>query len=84
MINIGSSLTPKPPTDQKPQQQAQPVPDADRGAVKTGAVVVLTPSALKLSRDLQAITTDPAKDPAERLDASVRLRQLAAKIFNET
>ena len=83
MINIGSSLTPKPPTDQKPQQPQQPVPDNAIGAVTTGAVVVLTPSALKLSRDLQAITTDPAKDPAERLDASVRLRQLAAKIFNE-
>jgi hypothetical protein len=82
MITIRSSLTPKPLTDQKPH--AQPVPDGARSAVKTGAVVVLTPSALQLSRDLQAITTDPAKDPTERLDASVRLRQLAAKIFNET
>ena len=84
MINIGSSLTPKSLTDQKPLQAQQPVPDGARSAVKTGAVVILTPSALQLSRDLQAITTDPDKNPAERLDASVRLRQLAARIFSET
>ena len=36
-----------------------------------------------MSRELQAITSDPDKDPAARLDASEKLRELTAKIFDE-
>ena len=60
-----------------------PAPASPRNAIKAGTVIVLTPNALKLSRELQAITADPDKDPAARLDASEKLRELTAQIFNE-
>lgn len=59
------------------------MPASAKSAIKSGTVVILTPTALKLSRELQAITTDPAKDPAERLEALDRLRKLTAKAFSE-
>ena len=81
MIKLDSNLPSKPSADYKPQ--SPPVSESAKKAVKTGTVIVLTPNALQLSRDLQAITSDPAKDPSARFDASEKLRQLAAQIFNE-
>ncbi len=81
MLKIDSNPTPKIIVDQKaPAPQA---PSSSKAAIKAGTVIVLTPSALKLSRELQAITTDPDKDPAARLDASEKLRALTAQIFND-
>jgi len=82
MIKIEPNLPPKTSADHKPQ--SPPAVETAKKAVKTGTVIVLTPNALQLSRDLQAITTDPAKDPSARFDASEKLRQLAAQIFNES
>jgi len=83
MIRIDSNPNPLPTAiaEQKPQVQAMPA--SAKSAIKSGTVVILTPTALKLSRELQAITTDPAKDPAERLEALDRLRKLTAKAFSE-
>ena len=81
MINIASSSLPKISAEQT-HSSAQ-APATPKTAVKAGAVIVLTPSALKLSRELQAITSDPATDPVARLEATDKLRQLALKIFNE-
>lgn len=81
MINIASSSLPKIAADQN--HSAVQAPASPKSAVKAGTVIVLTPSALKLSRELQAITSDPATDPVARLEATDKLRQLALKIFNE-
>ena len=83
MIRIDSNPNPLPTAiaEQKPQVHAMPA--SAKSAIKSGTVVILTPTALKLSRELQAITTDPAKDPAERLEALDRLRKLTAKAFSE-
>ena len=43
--------------------------------------MILSPDAIKLSRDLQAVVNDPDKEPIARLDASVQLRQMAAQIL---
>ena len=48
---------------------------------KKGTMVILSPDALKLSRELQAAKNDPDKDPSVRMDASVELRQLASQIL---
>lgn len=74
-----------------PKQQAQTIPDQTRrvtpasapakSAIKTGTIIVLSPTALKLSRTLSAIQVDPNKEPAERLDAAGKLRQLAMAVF---
>ena len=48
---------------------------------RKGAIVILSPDALKLSRELQAVVNDPDKEPVARLDASVQLRQMAAQIL---
>jgi hypothetical protein len=83
MVRIDANPNPisTPIAEQTPQVQAAPA--NTRSAIKSGTVVILTPTALKLSRELQAITTDPAIDPSERLDALDRLRKLTAKAFSE-
>jgi len=40
----------------------------------------LSPTAIKLSRELTAIQADPDKDPQDRLNAADKLRQLALKV----
>ena len=80
MIKIGPSLPQGSPAEQN--HRTPPTPANVKPAVKAGTVIILTPNALKLSRELQAITADPAKDPAARLEASEKLRQLASSIFN--
>ena len=82
MIKIGSSLPPGNPAEQN--RLTPPGPANAKTAIKAGAVIILTPNALKLSRELQAITADPARDPAARLAASEKLRQLASSIFNDS
>ena len=83
MIRIDANPKSVPTAIAEPTPQVQAVPASARSAIKSGTVVILTPTALKLSRELQAITTDSAKDPAERLDALDRLRKLTAKAFSE-
>ena len=51
------------------------------GTSEKGTMVILSPNALKLSRELEAAKNDPDKDPSVRMDASVALRQLAAQIL---
>jgi len=79
MLEIGSKL-PTPPIPEPVNKVTPPATPAD-SVVKSGALVILSPDALKLSRDLQAIANDPDKEPVARLDASVQLRQMAAQIL---
>jgi hypothetical protein len=81
MLKIEPNLSVNIKVDQK--VATPPPPASPKNAIKAGTVIVLTPNALKLSRELQAITSDPDKDPAARLDASEKLRELTAKIFDE-
>jgi hypothetical protein len=83
MVRIDANPNPISTPIAEPAPQVQAAPASTRSAIKSGTVVILTPTALKLSRELQAITTDPAKDPSERLDALDRLRKLTAKAFSE-
>jgi hypothetical protein len=83
MVRIDANPNPLPTPHAEQTPQAQAVPANMKSAIKSGTVVILTPTALKLSRELQAITTDPAKDPTERLDALDKLRKLTAKAFTE-
>lgn len=79
MINVGPGLPQRNPVE--PNQHTPRAPASAKSAIKTGTVVILTPNALKLSRELAAITSDPTKDPAARLEAQEKLRQLASSIF---
>ena len=82
MLDIGTNLPRRPFPDQ-PLQVAPTVaraPSAEKSSVKTGTIVVLSPTALKLSRELTAIQADFEKDPQDRLDATDKLRQLALKV----
>jgi hypothetical protein len=80
MLDVASKLPAKSLPDQTPH--VPPVPTHAKSAVKTGTIVLLTPTALKLSRDLQAIQSDPDKEPAARMEANDGLRKLTAQIFN--
>ena len=76
---LGTKLPPKANTEKAPQvQQAQ---SADTPAVKTGGMIVLSPESVSLSRELQAIQSNPDLEPTARADASDKLRRLALKIF---
>jgi len=44
-------------------------------------MIVLSPESVSLSRELQAIQSNPDLEPTARADASDKLRQLALKIF---
>jgi hypothetical protein len=82
MLDIGTNLPRRPFPDQT-RQVASTVaraPSAEKSSVKTGTIVVLSPTALKLSRELTAIQADFEKDPQDRLDATDKLRQLALKV----
>jgi len=80
MLDIGSRL----PTQAFPDQtrSATPASAPGKSAIKTGTIIVLSPTALKLSRDLQAVQTDPDQTPDARLAAADQLRQLALKVFS--
>jgi hypothetical protein len=80
MLDVDSKLPAKPVLDQPPR--VPQVQTHAKSAVKTGTIVLLTPTALKLSRDLQAIQSDPDKEPAARMEANDSLRKLAAQVFN--
>ena len=76
---LGTKLPPKANTEKAPQvQQAQ---SAETPAVKTGGMIVLSPESVSLSRELQAIQSNPDLEPTARADASDKLRRLALKIF---
>lgn len=79
MLDIGSKLPT--PALREISRQTQLVSASSKSAVKTGAIIVLSPTALKLSRELTAIQTDPNKEPLARLEASAKLRQLALQVF---
>ena len=76
---IGTKLPPKATTDKASRVQQSPL--AEKSAIKTGTIIVLSPTALKLSRELQAIQSNPDMEPEARFDASQKLRQLALKVF---
>lgn len=82
-IDANTNPAPVPSPVAEPTSQAQAMPANTKSAIKSGTVVILTPTALKLSRELQAITTDPDKNPADRLEAQDNLRKLTAKAFAE-
>ena len=76
---LGTKLPPKANIERSPRvQQAQP---AENTAVKTGVMVILSAEALKMSRELQAIQSNPDFEPQARADASDKLRQMALKIY---
>jgi hypothetical protein len=80
MLDIGTRLPAKPIAD-----QASPVTQAQmpaKSSSKAGTVVLLSPEALDISRGLQAIQSNPDKEPVARLAASEKLRQLALKVFS--
>ena len=76
---LGTKLPPKANTETAPRVQ-QP-PSGDTPAVKTGGMIVLSPESVSLSRELQAIQSNPDLEPTARADASDKLRRLALKIF---
>jgi hypothetical protein len=79
MLDIG----PKLPIPLFPDQarRVAPVTTSAKSAIKIGTIVVLSPTALKLSRELTAIQADPDKEPQARLEATEKLRELALKVF---
>jgi hypothetical protein len=79
MLDIGSKL-PAPVIPDQVNKVTPAAPPVD-SVIKSGAVVILSPDALKLSRELQAVKNDPDNDPAARFDASVELRQIADQIL---
>ena len=79
MLDISSKLPTKPIAD--PATPIVPAQPPANSISRKGAIVILSPEALKLSRDLQAVANDPDTEPVARLDASVQLRQMAAQIL---
>ena len=65
----------------EPTLPVTPIQKPSESVSTKGTIVVLSPDAIKLSRDLQAVQNDPDKDPAARMDASVQLRKMAAQIL---
>ena len=76
---LGTKLPPK-PNAERPERVKQ-APLAEKSAVRTGVVVILSAESLKISRDLQAIQSNPDLEPEVRADASDKLRRLALKIY---
>lgn len=76
---LGTKLPPRPKTEIVPQRDQ--MPPAESSSIRTGAIVVLSTSALKLSRELRAIESNPDLEPEARIVATQELRQLALKIF---
>jgi len=76
---LGTKLPPKANIERAPRvQEAQP---AENTAVHTGVIVILSAEALKMSRELQAIQSNPDFEPETRADASVKLRQMALNLY---
>ena len=82
MLDIGTNLPGRSFPDQmrRVAPTLTPAVAAQKSAIRTGTIVVLSPTALKLSRELTAIQADPDKDPQDRLNAADKLRQLALKV----
>jgi len=78
---LGTKLPPKANTDKAPQVQQAPAEEAP--AVNTGVIVILSADALKMSRELRAIQTNPRLEPKARADASAELRRLALRVYNQ-
>ena len=78
---LGAELPPKANTDKAPR--VQQIPSAEKAAMKTGVVVILSAESLKISRELQAVQSNPDLEPQDRADASDKLRQLALKIYSD-
>jgi hypothetical protein len=76
---LGTKLPPRANMEKAPRVQL--AQSAENTAVKTGVIVILSAEALKMSRELQAIQSNPDFEPETRADASVKLRQLALKIY---
>lgn len=79
MLDINPTPPAKPVSEPTPTKVQAPPPS--ESVSKKGTIVLLSPDALKLSRDLKAVQNDPDQDPAVRMDASVQLRQMAAQIL---
>ena len=79
MLDISAKFPAKPITaPATPLVPAKPPADSVSGK---GTIVLLSPDALKLSRDLHAVENDPEIDAMQRHDASVQLRKMAAEIL---
>ncbi len=79
MLDIITKLPTKPiAAEATPSITAKPPADSVSGK---GTIVLLSPDALKLSRDLHAVANDPDIDVRQRHDASVQLRKMAAEIL---
>ncbi len=76
---LGTKFPPEANIEKAPLvQQAQ---STETTAVKTGAMTILSADSLKMSRELQAIQSNPDLEPQARADASDKLRQMALKIY---
>jgi hypothetical protein len=60
--------------------RVQPAVSPAKSVIKTGAVVILSPAARRLSQELQALDADEQHDPQSREEALERLRKLAAHV----
>ena len=76
---LGTKLPPKPKAEAA--TQAKQVKVDEKTAAKSGTLVILSPAALKLSRELQAIQSNPEMQPEAQHDAAQKLRQLALDIM---
>ena len=76
---LGTKLPPKPKAEAVTQAKQAKVDE--KTAVKAGTLVILSPAALKLSRELQAIQSNPEMQPEAQHDAAQKLRQLALDIM---
>ena len=81
MLDIGSSLAARYSTGQI--YRVQPARSPAKSAIRTGAVVVLSQTARRLSHELQEIDADQDKDPRARQQALERLRKLAASLSGD-
>lgn len=79
MLDIGEKLPVKPVSNQT--STVTPATQPKKSVNPTGTIVLLSPDALKLSRDLHAVESDPELDAVQRHDASVQLRRMAADIL---
>jgi len=76
---LGTKLPPKANVERAPRVQL--AQSAENTAVHTGVIVILSAEALKMSRELQAIQSNPDFEPETRADASVKLRQMALNLY---
>ena len=83
MLDIRSWLVTKLPPKQKAEAvtQSKQLKVEEKTAAKSGTLVILSPAALKLSRELQAIQSNPEMEPEAQHDAARKLRQLALDIM---